>query len=220
MLNVSKKMRILAIGAHPDDIEIGCGGTLAKFSDLGHEVFLFVATDGSAGGCADIRKAEQETSKKIMKAKGLIWGDYKDTEITIDKSTIASVEGVIRKISPDYIFINYSDDTHQDHRHLSTITVSATRYIHNVLFYETPMTQNFQPNIFVDIGQKYLDLKISLLNAHASQVDRTNISNLSILEVARSAAHFRGTQARVAYAEAFQPLRLIINIPDIYGTTL
>ena len=50
MLNLNRKLRILAIGAHPDDIEIGCGGTLAKYAHLGHDVYLFIATDGAAGG--------------------------------------------------------------------------------------------------------------------------------------------------------------------------
>jgi len=122
------------------------------------------------------------------------------------------VEDAIKKIKPDSIFINYPDDTHQDHRHIASITNSATRYIRNVLFYETPTTQNFQPNVFVDIGKEFLDAKMDALKAHESQIDRTNIMGVSILELAQSAAHFRGVQARVAFAEAFQSLRLFINI--------
>lgn len=208
-----KKMNILAIGAHPDDIEIGCGGTLAKYASYGHNIFMFIATDGSAGiGKADIRRKETEDSANILQVRDIFWGMYTDTEIQINKDAIMKVEDTIKKINPDSIFVNYHDDTHQDHRHIAAITNSATRYIRNVLFYETPTTQNFLPNVFVDIGQQYLDIKIKSLKAHASQIDRTNISGVSILEVAKSAAHFRGVQARVAYAEAFQSLRLFINI--------
>ncbi|MBL7136596.1 MAG: PIG-L family deacetylase [Candidatus Marinimicrobia bacterium] len=207
-----KKMNILAIGAHPDDIEIGCGATLAKYAKNGHNIYLFIATDGSEGGNDKIRRSEQEESKRIIGAKEIFWGEYKDTEIKINKSAITKIEGIINKIKPDLIFINFYNDTHQDHRHIAAITTSATRYIRNVLFYETPTTQDFQPNVFVDIGEKFLKIKENILKAHASQIDKTNIKNLSIIEVARSSAHFRGIQARVPYAEAFQSLRLFINI--------
>ena len=207
-----KKMNILAIGAHPDDIEIGCGGTLAKYASYGHNIYLFIATDGNAGGIGKVRKVEQEKAAGILKVKKLFWGGYIDTELEIHKETIMKVEEIITITQPDIIFVNFPDDTHQDHRHIADITNSATRYIRNVLFYETPTTQNFQPNVFVDIGKKFLKIKMESLKAHSSQIDRTNIAGVSILELAQSAAHFRGVQARVAYAEAFQSLRLFINI--------
>lgn len=208
-----KKMNILAIGAHPDDIEIGCGGTLAKYASYGHNIYMFIATDGSAGtGNAEVRRKEAENSANILQVRDIFWGMYADTELQINKEAIMKIEDTIKKINPDSIFVNYHDDTHQDHRHIAAITNSATRYIRNVLYFETPTSQNFQPNVFVDIGQQFLDIKIESLKAHASQIDRTNISGVSILEVAKSAAHFRGVQARVAYAEAFQSLRLFINI--------
>lgn len=212
MINSSKIMNILAIGAHPDDIEIGCGGTLAKYASYGHHIYLFIATCGGAGGDCTLRENEQQEAADILGAKQLFWGGYRDTEIEVHKNTILKMEEIIKTVRPDNIFINYHDDTHQDHRHIAAITNSATRYIRNVLYYETPTTQNFQPNVFVDIGKKFLDRKVRSLEAHSSQVDRTNIQGLSILEVAKSAANFRGVQARVAYAEAFQSLRLFINI--------
>lgn len=212
MSETTVAMKILAIGAHPDDIEIGCGGTLAKFAAKGHQVYLFIASDGAAGGDGQLRRREQVSAAEILGAKELIWGELVDTEIRVDKPTIMHIENVIQKIQPDMILVNYFDDTHQDHRHIASDTISATRYIRNVLFYETPTTQNFQPNVFVDIGLNYLEKKLLALKAHASQINRTNIANLSILQVAESSAHFRGVQARVACAEAFHSLRLFINI--------
>jgi LmbE family N-acetylglucosaminyl deacetylase len=79
------------------------------------------------------------------------------------------------------------------------------------LFYETPTTQNFSPTVYVDIDG-LLEDKVRSLEAHASQVEKTNVEGLSILEFARSSAHFRGVQGRVRSAEAFVPLRLFINI--------
>lgn len=206
-----KKVNILAIGAHPDDIEFGCGGALIKYTRRGHRLFLLVLTGGGAGAAAATRIAEQEASGKILGAEKIYWGGYEDTHLIVDVGLIGKVEEVISKVNPDFIFCNFPDDTHQDHRHLAQAIMSATRYIRNVLFFEGPTTQNFNPQVFVDINAT-LDAKIKALKAHRSQVMKTNIEDLSIVEVARSTANFRGIQGRVKYAEAFHSLRLFINI--------
>jgi LmbE family N-acetylglucosaminyl deacetylase len=204
-------MRILAIGAHPDDVEIGCGGTLIKYARQGHDVSLLIMTDGGGGGDGAIRRREQDTAARLLRATKVFWGEYTDTAIPLDRAIIQRVEGVIREVHPDFIFVHYHDDTHQDHRHLATSTITATRYTRNVLFYEGPTTQNFSPSIFVDIDSVLND-KLASLQAHASQVSKTNIEGLNILDIARSSAHFRGIQGRVRNAEGFVPLRLFINI--------
>jgi LmbE family N-acetylglucosaminyl deacetylase len=206
-----EKATILAIGAHPDDIEFGCGGTLIKYSRKHHRIFLLVMTEGGSGDPATTRVAEQMDSKKILGAEHIHWGGYADTHLVVDQELIAKIENVIKDVKPDFIFCNFPDDTHQDHRHLAQAVMSATRYIRNVLFYEGPTTQNFRPHVFVDIADT-LDLKINALKAHRSQVMKTNIEDLSIVEVARSSANFRGIQGRVKFAEAFHSLRLFINI--------
>ena len=204
-------MNILAIGAHPDDIEIGCGGTLLKYKDKGFRVFLMVLTDGQFGASKEVRKQEQIRSSKILDANEVFWGGYSDTRFPLDRRSINTIEDVLRKVNPQFIFVNYYDDTHQDHRYLAEATISATRYIKNVLFYEVPTTQNFSPNVFVDIND-VLEKKIALLKAHESQVMKTNIEDLSIAEIAKSSANFRGIQGRVKYAEGFRSLRLFINM--------
>ncbi len=204
-------MRILAIGAHPDDIEFGCGGTLIRFARHGHEVFLLVMTDGSAGGEVPVRRHEQEAAARILRAAKLFWGECPDTGLVPDRALIQHVERRIREVEPDSIFVHYQDDTHQDHRNLATATITATRYTRNVLFFEGPTTQNFSPSVFVDIDSTLED-KIASLEAHASQVRKTNVEGLSIVDVARSSAHFRGIQGRVLNAEGFVPLRLFLNI--------
>jgi len=204
-------MRILALGCHPDDIEFGCGGTLVKYAKAGHEVCLMVMTEGRAGGDSEIRRTEQEASAEILGCKRLFWGGYRDTELPLNRELIRKVEGIIDEVGPDFIFVHYFDDTHQDHRNLANSTITATRYTRNVLFYEGPTTNNFTPTVFVDITEEEAD-KIAALEAHASQVGKTNIGDLSIVEVVHAAALFRGTQARVKSAEGFMPLRLFINI--------
>ncbi|MCK5287281.1 MAG: PIG-L family deacetylase [Thermodesulfovibrionia bacterium] len=204
-------MNILAIGAHPDDIEFGCGGALIKFAEKGHNVFLLVLTSGSVGGNPENRKKEQEDSAKFMKAQEVFWGNFQDTELPVNKDLISSIEHVIDKTKPHTVFLNYFDDTHQDHRITAQASVSATRYIKEVLYYEVPTSKNFEPDIFVDVGD-VLDKKLELLKLHASQVDKTRVENLTILESAQSCANFRGYQGRVKYAEGFKALRILKEI--------
>jgi len=206
-----KKINILAIGAHPDDIEFGCGGTLIKYSEKGHRLFLLVMTEGGLGGPTSVRAKEQLDSKAVLGAEDIFWGGYEDTHLLVDQTMISKIENVISEVKPDFIFCNFFDDTHQDHRHLAEATISATRYIRNVLFYEGPTTQNFVPHVFVDISDT-LDKKVKALETHRSQVNKTNIEDLTIVELARSSANFRGIQGRVKCAEAFHSLRLFINI--------
>jgi len=206
-----KKVNILAIGAHPDDVEFGCGGALIKYTRKGHRLFILVLTGGGSGGSSSLRMEEQTASGNILGAEKIFWGGYEDTRLIVDSELIGKIEGVIAEVKPDFIFCNFPDDTHQDHRHLAQAIMSATRYIRNVLFYEGPTTQNFNPQVFVDISDT-LERKVEALRAHNSQVMKTNIEDLSIVEVARSSANFRGIQGRVKYAEAFHSLRLFINI--------
>ena len=206
-----QRMNILAIGAHPDDIEYGCAGTLIKYAERGHHIFLLVLTGGQEGGSSETRKQEQENAAELMSVQKIFWGGYHDTQLPLSKELIEKIEEVLGEVNPDLILVNYGDDTHQDHRILTQATMSATRYVRNVLFFEVPTTQNFNPQVFVDISDT-LERKSQVLNAHASQVMKTNIEDMYIIELAQANATFRGIQGRVKFAEAFAPLRLFINI--------
>jgi len=205
-------MNILAIGPHPDDIEIGCAGTLIKYAQQGHHVFLLLVTKGEKGGDAGIRYEEQLKSAEIIGVKDIFWGGFNDTEL-LDKGNeiIQKIERHIKLVKPDFIFVNFYDDTHQDHRTVNRSVLSAARHIKNVMFYEVPTSNNFTPNVFVDIDAVF-EKKLDALKAHVSQITKTNIKGLSIIDIARASAHFRGVQGRVALAEGFISERLFINI--------
>jgi LmbE family N-acetylglucosaminyl deacetylase len=204
-------MNILAIGAHPDDIEFGCGGTLLKYSLSGHNIFPFVLTKGNVGGDPSVRLREQEDAASYLGAKEVFWGGFNDTELTDSRETILKIEDVMRKVSPDVMFLNYYDDVHQDHRAAAQAGISASRYVREVLFYEVPTTQHFDPDIFVDI-MDVLEKKMELMRKHASQVDRTRVNNLTIVESVQSCANFRGYQGRVKFAEGFKALRVLRSV--------
>lgn len=209
-------MNILAIGAHPDDIEFGCGGTLIKYARKGAHIELLVMTDGSRGGKARTRRSEQQAAARILGAKRIHWGGYRDTLLPSVRRLIDRMEIVLKASRPEFIFVNYPEDTHQDHRQVSRAAVSATRWARNVLFYEGPTTVNFTPTVFIDIAEE-IGRKIDALHSHQSQIARTRIEGTPISEIAQASAHFRGVQGRVRWAEGFAPLRLFINISPAAG---
>lgn len=207
-----KNMNILCLSPHPDDLEFGAAGTLIRYADAGHIVYLMIMTQGSMGGDPGIRFHEQEKSGKIIGAKRVFWGGFEDTKLETNSHSISIVEKIIKQLEPDIIFSCYGDDTHQDHRNLNTITNSAARNFPNVLFYETVTSApSFSPNVFCDI-ESVLERKIEALKAHDSQMLRTNIANSTILELAAATATFRGTQSRVKKAEAFMSRRYFLPI--------
>ncbi len=209
-------MNVLAIGAHPDDIEFGCAGTLMKYADTGHSVYAMVLTGGGMGGSKSVRQKEAEEAALKMGVKEIIWGSYQDTELPPSKSLIDDIEKAIESVQPSFIFVHHQDDTHQDHRFLAQAAISATHYIRNVLFFEGPTSVDFSPNVFVDITT-HMDRKMEVLAAHTSQMEKTNIPGLDIVDIARAVAVSRGIQARSGYAEGFVSLRLFINVGEEVG---
>lgn len=198
---------ILALAPHPDDLEIGCSGTLAVHAERGDDVHIFIATFGDVGGDRDTRRAEQETAARIIGVNRVHWGGFHDTRLPEEaQALMARLEEVLHEVQPDTVYINYHDDTHQDHRSMAAVANSVTRYIPNVLAYETPSSIAFDPTLFMDI-EAMLEKKVKALEAHASQVDRTRVP-LNITEIALATAHFRGVQGKMSSAEGFVPIRM------------
>ncbi|MCX6907930.1 MAG: PIG-L family deacetylase [Verrucomicrobia bacterium] len=206
-----RKLRVLGVAAHPDDLEIGCGGTLFKMHEAGYEIYLAIMTFGEAGGVAAVRRKEQEAAGKGYGARKIYWMGHEDTRVRVDRTAIEGMDRVLREVSPDLVFANYAEDTHQDHRSTATIVLSSARYTQNVLFYEVTTTMNFTPEVFVDITGT-VEKKCSLLRMHRSQWRTLRVGDLTAVDCARSMALFRGVQGRVKAAEGFAPLRLLFKV--------
>jgi len=203
--------RILAIGAHPDDIEHGCGGTLIKLAEKGVDTYLCIATFGDAGGNADTRKNEQESAASFLKAKRIFWGNIEDTKISLSKDLIDFLDSIIAEIQPDEIYVNWPEDTHQDHMNLSRATMVAARYTKRVLFYEAYTSRNFDPDFFVDISS-VMKHKINLMQCHRSQIEKISPAYIDMVESMQAVGRFRGFQGNVEYAEGFKLLRYLRDI--------
>jgi LmbE family N-acetylglucosaminyl deacetylase len=206
-----KRMNILAIGSHPDDVEFGCGGTIHKLTESGHRVYFLLMTDGGFGGDPKRRRKEQEKAAACLGAQDIFWAGFDDTRLPQNQPVIQSVEAVVKTVKPVFVFVHHGNDTHQDHRHTSENVVVATRNVPNVLFYEGPTTIDFVPNVFVDIAE-HVKTKYESLTCHTSQINKTNVRSQSILDIARATAMFRGTQCRAPYAEGFVSLRMFIML--------
>ncbi len=167
-LSQPAKNRVLAIGAHPDDVEVGCGGTLAKHKGRGDELMILTLSKGTKGGDTDVREQEARRAANRLGAT-LELNEFPDTQILDDLATIAASQAVVRSFRPTHIYTHSQHAAHQDHRSVFAATLSASKGVRNVYSYQSPSsTVDFRPNHFVDVTQ-HIESKIAALAAHESQ---------------------------------------------------
>jgi LmbE family N-acetylglucosaminyl deacetylase len=199
-------MKVIAIGAHPDDIEIGCGGTLAAHVQSGATVSMVVMTAGEKGGAdRDTRLGELQEAARILGAVGVHCLGYPDTCVPTGIEAIEKLEQVINRYQPDRAYIPFWREVHQDHRHTAEVALAACRNIPQVLMYEGPSTfPDFVVNYFADIGNT-LEQKTKAICCHKSQGEKENLKIGAIQGLNR----FRGYQSHTEYAEGFAIFRYI-----------
>jgi LmbE family N-acetylglucosaminyl deacetylase len=187
-----QQKRVLAIGAHPDDVEIGCGGTLAKHRDHRDAIHILTLSRGAQGGDVNIRAIEAQRAAKLIGAQ-LQMASLRDTSITDGAETIKIIEAAIHEFKPTHVYTHCAEDTHQDHRAVHSASLVAARGVPNVYCYQSPSsTVDFKPHRFVDITN-FIQQKIDLVSAYASQVDRMeSIQPDVILATARYWGRFAG----------------------------
>ena len=219
-------MRVMAFGAHPDDIEFMCAGTLAKYSSEGHKVAIAISTNGEVGSpvldkaeIATIRKEEAEKSAKLIDAD-FYWLNYPDEFLfNNEKSRLHFIE-IIRQFRPDIILCTDKDcDYHPDHtttgQILWDIHVMATvpniktetppcEKIPELVFMDTVTGVNFQPEFYVDITEQW-EIKAKMIACHKSQEQwLINQYDISCVELGNIQSRLRGLQSGCKYAEAFR----------------
>ena len=218
-------MRVLAVGAHPDDLEILCGGTLAKYALRGDHVTMAVSTNGDVGSAtlskseiAEIRKHEAQASADVIGAE-LIWMNYPDEFLFSDEPTRLDFLNMVRQARPDVILTHAPSDYHPDHRTtggiLWDIRVMTTvpniktqappcEKIPEIYYYDTIAGIEFIPQHYVDISETF-ELKKKMLACHKSQAHwLENQYNLSYLEFIEYTGRYRGLQCGTRFAECFQ----------------
>ncbi len=199
--------RILAIGAHPDDVELGCGGSLAKYARLGCAIRAVIFSKGRRGAMSDAdRIAEAHTALGKIGVTDIIVHDFADTRLADSLNDMVSIlEEQVRSFAPSRVYTMFIEDRHQDHRAVYEASAIACRFVPQLLGYETPSSYpNFRPTLFEEIGD-YLELKIDALKAHASQGERVYMQEEKI----RAAALFRGAQIDSGPSEGFYPYKVV-----------
>lgn len=198
--------KILAIGPHPDDIELGCFGTMAKYKNKGDEVNFLVLTKGEGGTENTNRVEEAIESASLIDAK-LYIEDLPDRFISEGPETITIIEKYLKQLEPDAVFIPTESDTHQDHRATYNACMVACRTIKEVYAYETPSTsRKFSPNYFVDISD-YIGLKVKAVKIHSSQGGKGYMADRAVEGLAEYRAFDILLNDR--YVEGFDVIKVI-----------
>jgi len=176
----TRKLKVVVVGGHPDDPESGCGGMIARYTDLGHEVAIIYLTRGEAGidgkthaEAAAIRSAEVLKACEILKARPVFAGQI-DGSTEISPARYAEFRKVLEAEKPDIVLTHWPVDTHRDHRAASLLVYDAWLHLKPrfALYYFEVMTgeqtQQFPPSLYVDIAATECRKRAACF-AHVSQ---------------------------------------------------
>jgi LmbE family N-acetylglucosaminyl deacetylase len=218
-------MNIIFFGAHPDDLEILCGGTIAECVARGHNVWMATATNGNVGSptltndeIGAVRHAEGDAAAKKLGAKGLIWMNENDEFLFDDERTRLKFVDAVRQAQADVIITHNPNDYHPDHvacsklasdaRILSAVRLIKTAHPHlpknpELFHMDSIAGIRFEPQFFVDISAHF-ERKQEAVQCHASQnIWLKSIFNTDLGHYVQVQSAFRGLQCGVKYAEAF-----------------
>jgi LmbE family N-acetylglucosaminyl deacetylase len=218
-------MNVLAIGCHPDDLEIGCGGTLARLAKAGNKVIMCHVANGNMGHAIilpdELREIRREEAKKAGRLIGaeVIDIDIPDLQVKSDNDAmIKKLIDVIRYAKPSFIITHSPDDYMKDHLEVckavfdASFSSSVPHFETNNVFYsaivpiyymDTFAGVNFLPKEYVDISDT-IETKIKMVDCHKSQVNwMRDHDNIDFLDFVRTVSKFRGLQCGVPYAEGF-----------------
>lgn len=235
------KVDILAIGVHPDDVELGCSGTLLKHIELGKVVGIVDLTQGELGtrGSAELRLQEAEEARKIMGAAirenlGMADGFFQH-----DKENILKIAKAVRKYRPEIVLSNAISDRHPDHGRASKLISDSCFYsgLSKIVqrdddgnpldawrpkaVYHYIQDRNLKADFVIDIS-KYMDKKFECIMAFKSQFNlesyigpKTPISGKDFMEFMKSKNRSYGRDINASYAEGFTVDRTI-GVKDLF----
>ncbi len=222
----SPVQRVLAVGAHPDDCELLCGGTLALFAARGASVAICAVAHGdkgsrdlSADDLAARRHAEATRAAAVIGAKFHCLGAV-DGEFVASLELRARIIETIRRVQPDLILTHWPDDYHADHRVTAELVADSSWFAASpghvpgmpalpqpvpVFYMDTLAGLHFEPTEYVDISPAW-QRKEAMLRCHASQTGSSaQHGDPDLIVLSRDLARLRGHQCGVEFAEAFRP---------------
>ncbi|HEY1620472.1 MAG TPA: response regulator [Streptosporangiaceae bacterium] len=194
---------VLAIGAHPDDVEIGAAGTLAAHRAAGHEVAILTMSLGARGGPGGERARESRHAATLLGA-ALYLENLEDTRISESDPTIGAIAAVVGELRPTIVYTHSIHDVHQDHRSTHRAVMVAAREVGSVLCYQSPSaTVDFRPSRFIGIDD-HLAVKQAAIDAFASQAAVRQYLEPDLIE---ATARYWSRFGDGRFAEAFEVVR-------------
>ena len=210
------KKNILAIGAHFDDIELGCGGTVARHVANGDNVIMLVLTDsayynydGTPVRTVEVALQEGEAAAKILNVKELISIGLETKTLQYGFELIEIINKVIDDNNIDTIYTHWDKDVHQDHSAIGKATFNAARHVKNVLMYRSNWyhtSSEFRGNYYSDIS-KFMDTKIASVKAHENEYKKFGQGWIDFFVNENSNA---GKEIGVEYAEKFEIVKVLV----------
>ncbi|MGQ0797109.1 MAG: PIG-L deacetylase family protein [Methanobacteriota archaeon] len=196
--------KVLAVGAHPDDIELGCGGSVARFGKNGAEIHaaIFSRCEDETPDDPDLRFREYQAAAVSLGVKRARIYDFPNRQLPDHRHEIMlEMEKLQDTIRPDLVFVPFTDDPHQDHETVALTAIRTFRRRETLLQFEILRygSHSFTPSLFIDITET-LGMKLAALRQYASQVTRRPYFDE---ESFRSLARTRGAQSGYDYAEGF-----------------
>ena len=207
-------MNVLAVGAHFDDVELGCGGTLALHAQRGDQVTVYVAThsgysapDGREIRSREIARDEGERGAEIIGAE-LLCGDWETNQLVYGDPLVCSVLEIVEQRGIDAIYTHWTEDVHQDHRALARASITAGKHVPRILMYQSNLydgSEAFAGNFYVDIGET-IEQKKAAIAAHQSELGRVGGR---WLDVFLAKVQVDGYRAGVSCAEVFAVVKYL-----------
>lgn len=208
-------MNILAVGAHFDDVELGCGGAIARHVQQGDKVFVYTATnsqygnkEGSIVRSGEAALGEAENASRILGYE-LITGDIPTFSLEFGEAVNGQLIKIIEEKEIEWIYTHWTHDIHHDHINLSLSTLHAARHVNRILMYKSNWylsNEVFHDNFYIDISDTW-DLKEKAIKAYASEYHRVGDR---WIEYFKREALNNGLKMGVKYAEAFQVVKWFI----------
>jgi len=211
---------VLAVGAHADDVEIGCGGTIALHAIKGDNVIILIMAessytsyDGKILRTKEEAEIEVRDAAKVLGVRNVINLGFKNKEVPYSVESIEAINEIIDRYNINLIYTHWYHDTHQDHKRTTQSVLAAGRYVKNILMYEPEYPAGrsylgFRNQYYVDITPTF-HIKMEALKQHKSQVKKYG---KDFLEAVEARARHRGYEIGSRYAECFEVVRLLGEI--------
>lgn len=207
-------MRVLAIGAHFDDVELGCGGTLAKHVKNGDEVYVYIAT--LSGYTSHAKNVVRDNGVALREGKraaeilgvNLICGNFETLELEFSEELNVEVLKIVEEKKIDLIYTHWNGDIHHDHAALARASLHSGRHVKRLLMYRSNWYHSyevFKGNFYVDVTNTW-GVKEKAIKAHASEYERVG---KKWIEFFKNEASNAGQRIGVTFAEVFELIKWI-----------